>query len=411
MPENEIRHENEEAQTSDDAPEVHRPNHSAPDSSRGRDDAPAAAALSIAVSENLQTSDSASAIVRTLLEQYRDVESDYTLLVLLVKGLLQDALKRQGVDFLLVEGRAKDADRVVDKASRPHKQYKDPLQDITDLAGVRVVVRRQADLSAVVESLKGDFHVDPNRSIDKRAELDEDRFGYRAGHYIVRLKRPPSDRPRLSELCAEIQVRTVLEDAWARASRGSLYESAASLPRALRRRFYSLAALLELADRELDDILTESARLIAEAKADLDAQDLELPLNVPNLVAYLESSSMVQRWVETIEGLGVAVGPIGAVDRDVMMAREAGLGTVAEVDAVLRAAGGWGDDFLAKFFENDRRNLVQVMGSVPDRMTDRNGTVTLFLIATFPDLFTKAELEGRWGWGAAWRAIEARPSR
>jgi GTP pyrophosphokinase len=167
------------------------------DESKTSDSATTRRSLNISVSDESKTTESVSVTVQSLIDRYRDVESDYQLLVNVVMALLREALKAEGIDFMLVEGRAKAADRVLDKARRPEKQYHDPLRDITDFAGVRVVVRRQADLESVVDCLRRHFQIDPLRSVDKRDELEEDRFGYRADHYIVRLKEAPDDRPRL----------------------------------------------------------------------------------------------------------------------------------------------------------------------------------------------------------------------
>ena len=75
----------------------------------------------------------------------------------------------------------------------------------------------------------------------------EERFGYQSVHYLVALK---EDRTSLSEylqykgLIAEIQVRTILQHAWAEIEHDIQYKSSETIPQPIRRRFMQLAGLL-----------------------------------------------------------------------------------------------------------------------------------------------------------------------
>jgi len=108
---------------------------------------------------------------------------------------------------------------------------------ITDLAGVRVITYFPSTLKEIDEMLSQEFKI-VERS-DMGAELiEEDRFGYQSIHYLVKLT---PQRARLPEYdpfalsIAEIQVRTILQHAWAEIEHDIQYKSASVIPAEIRR--------------------------------------------------------------------------------------------------------------------------------------------------------------------------------
>jgi putative GTP pyrophosphokinase len=312
-----------------------------------------------------------------------------------------------------LEFRAKDIDAFEQKAVRPGKSYEDPLIDITDLAGVRVIARSTDQLAAIRERIYSEFEVDKARSVDKIDELGDDQFGYLSTHFIVRLKDPRTSQPEyagLTGLFAEIQVRTVAQHAWAQFSRFLLYETAADIPKPLRRRAFALAALFEVADHELDALLREGTDLVRQSTRDIEDDASAVPLEVESLTAYLLSSPIAQAWVNDIQRIGVGVGDVGLVSRDVEMARRADITTIAELDKVLRDAAPWRAEYLLAFYRNSFRSIGFDDPGQEDfarLTTDRNAIIPLVLIATFPYVFTAQVLDGDFGFGDPERALDA----
>jgi putative GTP pyrophosphokinase len=106
----------------------------------------------------------------------------------------------------------------------------------------------------------------------------EERFGYLSVHYLVPLLRQRTDLPeyrRFDGLVAEIQVRTILQHAWAEIEHDIQYKSLTTIPSGVRRRFMSLAGLLEIADRELQAVQDEDERIRNEAKISIQMDQLE----------------------------------------------------------------------------------------------------------------------------------------
>ena len=151
-----------------------------------------------------------------------------------------------------ITGRVKKPASLGDKLRRKVGRYAS-LCDVTDLVGVRVITYFESDVVAVSRLVEAAYTVDWNHSIDKSKMHDPDRFGYMGVHYVVQ---PSQELWPFSELglgeCPrfEIQIRSILQHAWAEIEHDLGYKNRAAVPRAVSRRFYRLAGLLEMADEE-----------------------------------------------------------------------------------------------------------------------------------------------------------------
>src|SRR5438034_11106631 len=128
---------------------------------------------------------------------------------------------------------------------------------------------------------------------DMVAELiEEDRFGYQSIHYLVKLT---PQRARLPEYdpfalsIAEIQVRTILQHAWAEIEHDIQYKSVETIPSSLKRRFMLLAGMLEIVDREFEAVQKEDEQLRREARVSVQQGRLDKVEITPDaLRAYLD---------------------------------------------------------------------------------------------------------------------------
>lgn len=121
---------------------------------------------------------------------------------------------------------------------------------------------------------------------------DPTRFGYQSKHYLVKHLDTRAALPeytRFSDRIAEIQVRTILQHAWAEIEHDIQYKSSSVLPRTIRRRFGALAGLIEIADREFQAIDDENRAIQVEARHKIDVGgDLEkVEVTADSLRAFL----------------------------------------------------------------------------------------------------------------------------
>lgn len=318
-----------------------------------------------------------------------------------IHSLLDDLLKNEDIKAV-IESRAKEIDKFAEKISRPGKCYKNPPSEITDLAGIRVILRTTDDVERVSKIISDEFTIDDKNSVNKIDQLDPDQFGYLSRHYIVKIKDPRSvllEWKRFDKLWAEIQVRTILQHAWATVEHSMDYKSEYDIPKQLRRRLFRLSALFELADQELNNIVIDGLDIFEQYKKQVVAHEPNIELNLDSLKAYLQTSDIVAYWTNFIESLGVKIFPIGIISRDVKMALMADIGSINEINQVLEDSKGWGEEYLKEFYHNSFGTPV------PNGCaSDMNGIITIFLIGNFPEIFTDQTLNNELGFGRPERA-------
>lgn len=163
----------------------------------------------------------------------------------------------------LISARAKSPDSALSKVLR--KAYKNPTKELTDCIGVRVIAYYASEVDKMVERLSAEFEIDRKRSVDRRSALDLRSFGYRSVHLIAKLKGFRASSPEYTELrdrWFEIQVRSILEHAWAEIEHEVVYKSGINYPPDVLRRFAAIAGALELIEKEFRDLRSGRDTLI-----------------------------------------------------------------------------------------------------------------------------------------------------
>ena len=163
----------------------------------------------------------------------------------------------------VVGARAKTVPSFTGKILKKMEKYKDPLTDMTDLCGARVILQTQAQVMAVCERIKQSFTIDWANSLDASSRLKTSEFGYRSIHFIVSVNEGVECMPgtnvkipsKLYGLKAEIQVRTFLEHSWADFCHDIIYKSEFNVPEIWKREGATLAAMLEQVDHQFTSIL------------------------------------------------------------------------------------------------------------------------------------------------------------
>lgn len=185
--------------------------------------------------------------------EFREAKPKYARLAEETSAALRQFLLEREISSFDIEHRVKDEKSFEDKIER--KGYKNPFEEIEDIAGVRVICYYKNDLKSIHEIIQQNFDV---VSVSNKAEeLEVDQFGYTSNHYVVTIKQEWLVTPHykgLDGLKVEIQVRTMLMHAWAAISHKLLYKKQDDVPDEFKRKLNRLSALIELADEQFDDI-------------------------------------------------------------------------------------------------------------------------------------------------------------
>jgi putative GTP pyrophosphokinase len=174
---------------------------------------------------------------------YKRLEDEATFV--LAAKLDQDSIKRHSIT-----SRVKTLPSLLDKAER--QQLDDPLAEMNDIVGLRVVCLFLSDIDRVGQSIRECFDVITE---DNKIEgQPSSSFGYMSVHFVARMKQEYKG-PRydlVSGVPFEIQVRTIAMDAWAAASHYLDYKTDIDVPKELRKDFYALSGLFYVADRHFE---------------------------------------------------------------------------------------------------------------------------------------------------------------
>ncbi|MEU2104314.1 hypothetical protein [Nocardia sp. NPDC019255] len=148
--------------------------------------------------------------------------------------------------------RLKERNSFIEKIGR--KKYSDPFKQMPDIVGARVVCRFLDDIQVVDAALRETFAI---RSFeDKTASAAPETFAYRSVHYecTIRDEHRGPHYDGIKNLTFEVQVRTILQDAWAVVEHALAYKGPQSIPPELKRDFSALVGLFHVADKQFQQL-------------------------------------------------------------------------------------------------------------------------------------------------------------
>jgi len=180
--------------------------------------------------------------------------------------------------------------------------------------------------------------------VDKGALLAPAEFGYRFRHYVAELgatRFELAEWKRFSGLRFEIQIRTVLEHAWAAIDHALRYKREADVPREQKRVLFRLSALLELADENFDSLKRGQTLLSQDAENRIDNRDDTLELNIVTYAAYARTSIALQDLANLMYSAGfrrpeeLDLPPSNDDSHAIAIAQLSGIRTISDLDGAL----------------------------------------------------------------------------
>ena len=225
-----------------------------------------------------------------LLTQYRKLMPVYEKMAEVIPEKLKDFFAEAGIIVAAVEHRVKTGSSIEGKLQLKGDKYQS-IHDITDVVGIRVISFYNDDVDKIASVLERLFEIDWENSIDKRKAHEIDSFGYLSLHYICRIPKSVynnPEQPEVNQIRFEVQIRTVLQHAWANMNHDIGYKYKMDIPKVYMRNLSRLAGMLELVDdefsrirQELTDYRRQMQKLVASGNLD------EVPLDGDSFKSYL----------------------------------------------------------------------------------------------------------------------------
>jgi putative GTP pyrophosphokinase len=234
--------------------------------------------------------------VQAMVEEYRKYQTFYQAFAETVQQLLTSLLEDRGIKPHSITARVKTLASLEGKLTRPGKHYRN-LQQVTDLVGLRIIAHFNREVDYIGDLIDGEFEVDKANSVDKRIPTDPPQFGYASLHKVCGLSPRRlwlTEYRKFGGMVCEIQIRTILQHAWAEIEHDLGYKSEIAVPLHLKRQFSRLAALLEVADEQFADLSEKLAWYRRRAAQIIEVNRSSLPLDLVTLSLFQESNELLQ---------------------------------------------------------------------------------------------------------------------
>lgn len=156
--------------------------------------------------------------------------------------------------------RLKDNKSIIDKAFYRDKQYASPYVEIEDKVGLRFVVLLLEEIETVTQIIESSdkWACEKSRHFEIEREESPLLFTYQSVHYIVKSK-IDINYPNLgllikAETPCEIQIRTLLQHAYAELTHNSVYKRKTRVEPQIQRTIAKSMALIETTDDFFSDV-------------------------------------------------------------------------------------------------------------------------------------------------------------
>ncbi len=307
---------------------------------------------------------------RVILGEYDERAPLYAEFASTVHALVAACLNKRKIKVHSVSFRVKKRDSLAGKLTGGGYRYAH-IEDVTDVAGVRVVTYFADEVDNIARLIEDEFTVDWGNSVDKRAMLEHDRFGYLSLHHVVGLLPATLGNPgydKFSGMKAEIQTRSLLQHAWAAIEHDLGYKSALAVPREQRRKFSRLAGLLELADQEFMEIRTALTEYERTVSTKIHNSPQMVSIDKASLTAFLsgdEDLRILDERIATAAGGTVSEQSDFFIEQQVTRLQALGFHSIGDVKTALSEHSRDVEAFARKWLDGKKRkHFVSGIGLV-----------------------------------------------
>ena len=271
--------------------------------------------------------------IEELTSWYLNKRPVYRNLAKKVESIIKEVLDSENISYYSISSRAKEVASFIDKAKK--EKYRNPVNEIKDMAGIRIITFVKSEVYQCAELIKPLFKIDNEHSVDKGKALGDDKVGYRSVHYIGEITEERLQLPEYKvykNMSFEIQIRTILEHAWADISHDRNYKFHGVLPpdNDIQRRFSLAAATLELVDREFNNLANEIIQYEKYIDVQTEKGVLDIDINTTSLRNYL--FNQFKRFIDSEELRPEFNNKSESI---IMELKDYGLGKLSDLDKII----------------------------------------------------------------------------
>ena len=289
---------------------------------------------------------------------FEEVRPTYVAFCERLEVLLESRLDDEGIPYDLIYVAVDRVDSFVERiyrAARDGLRVADPLEDLLEFARLEVTAYSPEDLERIETLVRVELEVDEERSTsvasvwaeneDPSPRPGDDRLGYQTAKIVVSL---PDSVARMwrgfGGLWAVIEIRTLMQEAWAVFDKYLPYYRHSSYPPEARRAIEEAVARCLEADNALATVEYEIQQADERYAKAIAEGDLDLPLDGRSLRVYLGESETAAEMARIAVSVGVE--PVEELNRSdsrleqylLWLLRRAEIGSIAELDDWLQSS-------------------------------------------------------------------------
>ena len=227
---------------------------------------------------------------KQMIEDYGTVFPVYKSYADALERIFKEACKRS-IPEVIVQSRAKTISSFAEKCVRKFDKYgTEAITKMTDLCGGRIIVHTLEQVRAVQLYIEANYVIVERD--DKCSLLGDTNFGYRDMHYLIRLKPnralelgfTQDEIDTIGDKIAEVQVRSVVQHAWADILHDRMYKAPLKLSSEAKRTGALLAAIMEDGDRSFNQLALELDGMAANYTAYASKEEVEKKIEEQQLI-------------------------------------------------------------------------------------------------------------------------------
>ena len=292
-----------------------------------------------------------------IIADFKDNSNTYERFTSKLDMLIRELLEINNIKVHQITCRTKDLKKLEGKLSRKKDKYS-TLSEITDLSGIRIITYFEDEVDIIANLIEKEFEIDLENSIDKRV-LETDKFGYRSLHYVVSLGK---SRNKISEykifkyIKAEIQVRSILQHAWAEIEHDIGYKNSTGIPDIAKRNFSRVAALLETADLEFTRLRTKLTEYEKDVELEITNDPVNVDLNNISLQSFVQNNPIVNeidQAISTKTGILIINKDVDDFFYHISKLQHLGIKNIEQLLQLLKEKRKDIEDFVMIFFQDE----------------------------------------------------------
>lgn len=234
------------------------------------------------------------------------------------ENVLHTVLSETGTNTLPLQVRVKAQESFLEKCLRPSRsnpayfRYTDPTSEIKDIVGSRITLYMLGDAKSVVSALRR-YLVCEEQEV--KGAGDSRIPGYQGTHFLAGF--PPErlallEFAKFREMQSEVQVRTVLQHTWAEIQHDLIYKPQVEVPVEIQRRLVGLAGILDVVDREFEDVTQDFEDYVSSLGDDGDPAAMPSSSDIRDVVRQAitipELKAAGEEWFVVLDEIVSAIG-------------------------------------------------------------------------------------------------------